>query len=72
MILKINQKIRLSSLGFREQHNTGDYNGKYQEFGYKPTAFMARELDEIEIYTAVRENQLDILMQIDNRNRRLT
>lgn len=61
----------LDILGFREQYNTGDYNGKYQEFGYKPTSFMARELDEIEIYPAVDASQLNILMQIDKRNRGL-
>lgn len=58
----------LSALGFREQYSSGDYNGKYQEFSYKPTSFMAKELDEIEVYPTVEADRLVILMQIDKKN----
>ncbi|WP_242653731.1 sporulation protein [Thermincola potens] len=61
----------VSALGFREKHNSGDYNGRYQEFEYRPTSFMARELDEIELYPTAGEQELNVVIQIDKRNRGL-
>ncbi len=59
----------VDALGFREKHRSGDYNGRYQEFEYKPTSFMARELDEIELYPSAGEHELVVMMQIDKKNR---
>jgi len=61
----------VQNLGFREQHRTGDFNGRYQEFEYKPTSFMSRELDEIEVYPRATGNELVIAMQIDKKNKGL-
>ena len=61
----------VDSLGFREKHRSGDYNGRYQEFEYKPTSLFARELDEIEIYPSVGEHELMVSIQIDKKNRGL-
>lgn len=59
----------IAVLGFQEKPRSGDYNGRYQEFEYRPTTFMARELDEIELYPTVKESELSVAMQIDKRNR---
>lgn len=55
----------LSMLGFEEKRGFGDYNGRYQEFEYVPTTFMAKELDEIEIFPFTREQELSLAIHID-------
>ncbi|OPX85727.1 MAG: Sporulation-control protein spo0M [Pelotomaculum sp. PtaB.Bin117] len=59
----------LSMLGFRDKPSSGDYNGRFQQFEYKPTKFMARELDELEFYFVAEESQLYIVMEIDKKTR---
>ncbi len=61
----------IDMLGFRPKHGSGDYNGRYQEFEFRPTSFMGRELDEIEIYPSADEQAINGVMQIDKRNRGL-
>lgn len=59
----------LSMLGFRDKPSSGDYNGRFQQFEYKPTGFMARELDELELYFVAGERELCIVMEIDKKTR---
>jgi len=59
----------LSMLGFRDKPSSGDYNGRFQQFEYKPTRFMARELDELEMYLTASESELYIVMEIDKKTR---
>lgn len=58
----------LTNLGFQEKPRSGDFNGRYQEFEYRPTSFMARELEEIELYPIAGEKELTLVMQLDKRN----
>lgn len=58
----------LRNLGFQEKPRSGDFNGRYQEFEYRPTTFMARELEEIEIYPVAGERELSLVVQLDKRN----
>jgi len=53
-----------STLGFKEKSGFGDYNGRYQEYAYIPTTFMAQELDEIELFPFIREQEISIAMNI--------
>jgi len=59
----------LRMLGFREKPSSGDYNGRFQLFEYKPTGFMSRKLDEIEVYLNATENLLNVVMQIDKKTK---
>ncbi|MCS5694985.1 sporulation protein [Desulfofundulus thermocisternus] len=61
----------LKALGFREKPGCGDYNGRFQEFEYRPTTYFARELDEIEVYPVAGERELEVVMQIDKKARGL-
>jgi len=61
----------VAKLGFMEKRKSGDYNGRFQEFEYKPSNFMVRELDEMEIYPVAGERELSVVMQIDKKNRGL-
>ncbi|BAF59641.1 MAG: sporulation protein [Pelotomaculum sp.] len=56
-------------LGFREKPFSGDYNGRFQAFEYRPTSFMAGKLDEIEVYLNATEFALNVVMQIDKKVR---
>lgn len=58
----------LRNLGFQDKPRSGDFNGRYQEFEYRPTNFMARELEELEIYPAAGEQELTLVIQLDKRN----
>lgn len=58
----------LRNLGFQEKPRSGDYNGRYQEFEYRPTTFMARELEEIEIYPVAGQRELSLVIQLDKKN----
>lgn len=57
----------LYSLGFRDKPTSGDYNGRFQQFEYKPTRFMARQLDELEVCMEDYEDRLNIYMEIDKK-----
>ncbi len=59
----------LKALGFKEKSGCGDYNGRFQEFEYRPTSYFVRELDEIEVYPVALENELLVTMQIDKKSR---
>ncbi|MBE3586077.1 MAG: sporulation protein [Thermoanaerobacter sp.] len=61
----------LKALGFREKRGSGDYNGRFQEFEYRPTTYFVRELDEIEVYPVAGERELEVVMQIDKKARGL-
>ncbi|SHI38858.1 sporulation protein [Desulfofundulus thermosubterraneus] len=61
----------LRFLGFREKPGCGDYNGRFQEFEYRPTTYFARELDEIEVYPVAGERELVVVMQLDKKARGL-
>lgn len=61
----------LALLDFQEKPRSGDYNGRFQEFEYRPSKFMARRLDEIEIYPLAREQELSVAIQLDKKNRGL-
>ncbi len=58
----------MAFLGFQEQADTGQYNGRYQQFKYKPTALFARELDEIRVYPICHEQELLLGMVIDKKD----
>lgn len=59
----------LYSLGFRDKPMSGDYNGRCQKFEYRPTRFMARKLDELEVYLTAEEDRINVLMEIDKKTR---
>ncbi|OPX88290.1 MAG: Sporulation-control protein spo0M [Pelotomaculum sp. PtaB.Bin104] len=61
----------IKSLGFRDKPSSGDYNGRLQQFEYKPTRFMSKELDEIELYFRTSENDINIVIEIDKKSRGL-
>ncbi|MTI79538.1 MAG: sporulation protein [Firmicutes bacterium] len=61
----------VSRLGFRKKTRSGEYNGRYQLFEYKPTSFMYGKLDEIELIFEAHENRINIMMQIDKKARGL-
>ncbi len=57
----------LVSLGFREQDDTGQYNGRYQQFKYKPSELFAQELDEIRVYPICHEDEMLLAMVLDKK-----
>jgi len=58
-------------LGFRRKPRTGEYNGRFQEFEYRPAHFMAGKLDELEVVYQVERDGIRLFMQIDKRARGL-
>lgn len=58
-------------LGFSHKAESGVYNGKYQEFEYRPTSFMRGYLDELEVIFAVYSGWVDLYMEIDRKARGL-
>lgn len=61
----------INLLGLRDKPSSGDYNGRLQQFEYKPTTFMYRELDEIELYFRTSKDDITIFMEIDKKTRGL-
>ena len=58
-------------LGFRRKPRTGEYNGRFQEFEYRPGSFMLGKLDELEVVYQVERDGIRLFMQIDKRARGL-
>jgi len=58
-------------LGFRRKPRTGEYNGRFQEFEYRPGNFMHGKLDELEVVYQVERDGVRLFMQIDKRARGL-
>jgi sporulation-control protein len=58
-------------LGFRRQPRTGEYNGRFQEFEYRPGNFMLGKLDELEVVYQVERDGVRLFMQIDKKARGL-
>lgn len=58
-------------LGFRRKPRTGEYNGRFQEFEYRPAQFMLGKLDELEVVYQVERDGIRLFMQIDKKARGL-
>lgn len=58
-------------LGFRRKPRTGEYNGRFQEFEYRPANFMFGKLDELEVVYQVERDGVRLFMQIDKKARGL-
>ena len=58
-------------LGFRRKPRTGEYNGRFQEFEYRPAQFMFGKLDELEVVYQVERDGVRLFMQIDKKARGL-
>lgn len=58
-------------LGFRRKPRTGEYNGRFQEFEYRPGNFMLGKLDELEVVYQVERDGIRLFMQIDKKARGL-
>jgi len=58
-------------LGFHRKPRTGEFNGRYQEFEYRPTNFMRGKLDELEVVYGAASGGIKLFMQIDKRARGL-
>ncbi len=58
----------LSSLGFREKHESGKLDQYGQEFAFFPTEFLNSSINEVEFRFAQEENGLYVWMEIDCRN----
>lgn len=54
-------------LGFRPTADSGEYNGRYQEFEYKPTRFMRGKLDELEAVFQFVPSSIRLFLEIDRR-----
>jgi len=52
-------------LGFREKHDSRSFNGYTQEFEFAPTSFLRNEVEEIEFIVALKEDQIDMLLEVD-------
>ncbi|MBN8252354.1 sporulation protein [Priestia flexa] len=55
----------LESLGFREKHHSGQFNGYKQEFEFFPTSQFQRRIRELEFEVAVEDKGLRILLELD-------
>jgi len=58
-------------LGFRRKPRTGEFNGRFQEFEYRPDDFMFGKLDELEVVYTVERDGVRLFMQIDKKARGL-
>jgi sporulation-control protein len=58
----------LSSLGFREKHESGKLDQYGQEFAFFPTEFLNGSVNEVEFRFAQEENGLYVWMEVDCRN----
>ena len=54
-------------LGFRASHDSGEYNGHFQEFEFKPTRFMRGKLDELEVAFDVKNDGVQLYLEIDRK-----
>jgi len=54
-------------LGFRRKPHTGEFNGRFQEFEYKPGRFMLGKLDELEVVYQVERDGIRLFMEIDKK-----
>ncbi|MDT2046394.1 sporulation protein [Priestia flexa] len=55
----------LESLGFREKHQSGQFNGYKQEFEFFPTSQFQSRIRELEFEVAVEDKGLRILLELD-------
>lgn len=58
-------------LGFRRKQRTGEFNGRFQEFEYRPGNFMSGRLDELEVVYLPEKGGIRLYLQIDKRARGL-
>lgn len=54
-------------LGFRPAADFGEYNGRHQEFEYKPVRFMRGRLDELELVFRFAPGGVHLYVEIDRR-----
>lgn len=59
----------LHHLGMWDKPASGSFNGRYQLFEYRPTTFLAGQLDELEVYITSAPDRLHMVMQIDKKIR---
>ncbi|MEW6446898.1 MAG: sporulation protein [Bacillota bacterium] len=56
-------------LGFCPSHDSGEYNGRFQEFEFKPMRFMRGKLDELEVVFDVQNDGVRLYLEIDRKGR---
>lgn len=55
----------IAELGFREKHDSGEYNGYNQEFAFSVSREFAGRLNELEFEAAVEPDGVRLLMELD-------
>jgi sporulation-control protein len=58
----------LSSLGFREKHNSGKVDQYGQEFSFFPTELFSGQVNEVELRFAYEKHGVHVWMEVDIRN----
>lgn len=61
----------MSQMGFEHKRDSGDFNGKIQWLEYRPIAFFAGTLDEVEMAFGVDSQNVNIQVEVDRRSRGL-
>ena len=55
----------LGQLGFREKHESREFNGRVQEFELFPTGFLQGQAEELEFVAAVQPDGVRMLLELD-------
>ena len=55
----------LGQLGFREKHESREFNGRVQEFELFPTSFLQGQAEELEFVAAVQPDGVRMLLELD-------
>ncbi|MED3948422.1 sporulation protein [Priestia aryabhattai] len=53
------------TLGFREKHHSGKFNGYKQEFAFFPTDFLKGYVNEVEFEVAIEREGIRMLLELD-------
>nr|WP_232333866.1 MULTISPECIES: sporulation protein [Thermoactinomyces] len=55
----------LGQLGFREKHDSREFNGRVQEFELFPTGFLQGQAEELEFVAAVQPDGIRLLLELE-------
>jgi len=58
----------MKQLGFEHKRDSGDFNGKIQWLEYRPTAFFAGTMDEVEMAFGIDSQNVNIHAEVDRRS----
>ncbi|MEW6573057.1 MAG: sporulation protein, partial [Bacillota bacterium] len=64
---EVAKKALEKELGFRPIRDSGEYNGRHQEFEYVPTGFMRGKLDELEAVFQPSNDGIRLFLEIDKK-----